>query len=186
MSNEASTNTTHGTPVQPSRASPATDAGHRNQGALSAAIRVVSGLTLLSRFAGLARDIVTANIFGNTALSSAFRAAYAIPNLFRRLFGEGALSAAFLPEYTRLRRDQPDAAHQLASMIMRTDGQQGTFLNIVVGIIGAVLAGWLISPLIGVPTINQGDFSIAAMAVSLLGAVVLLGIVNLLRRGVAR
>ena len=74
----------------------------------------------------------------------------------------------------------------IASMIMRTDGQQGTFLNIVVGIIGAVLAGWLISPLIGVPTINQGDFSIAAMAVSLLGAVVLLGIVNLLRRGVAR
>jgi putative peptidoglycan lipid II flippase len=97
----------------------ATDAGHRHQGALSAAIRVVSGLTLLSRFAGLARDIVTANIFGNTALSSAFRAAYAIPNLFRRLFGEGALSAAFLPEYTRLRRDQPDAAHQLASMILR-------------------------------------------------------------------
>ena len=74
----------------------------------------------------------------------------------------------------------------IASMIMRTDGQQGTFLNIVVGIIGAVLAGWLISPLIGVPTINQGDFSIAAMAVSLLGAVVLLGVVNLLRRGVAR
>jgi putative peptidoglycan lipid II flippase len=95
------------------------DAAHQNQGSLSAAIRVVSGLTLVSRFAGLARDIVTANIFGNTAVSSAFRAAYAIPNLFRRLFGEGALSAAFLPEYTRLRREDPNAAHQLASLILR-------------------------------------------------------------------
>ena len=74
----------------------------------------------------------------------------------------------------------------IASMIMRTDAQQGTFLNIIVGIIGAVLAGWLISPLVGVPTINQGDFSIAALAVSLLGAVVLLGVVNLMRRGAVR
>lgn len=74
----------------------------------------------------------------------------------------------------------------VASMIMRTDAQQGTLLNIVVGVVGAVLAGWLISPLVGVPTINQGDFSIAALAVSLLGAVVLLGFVNLLRRGAVR
>lgn len=74
----------------------------------------------------------------------------------------------------------------IASMIMRTDAQQGTFLNIIVGIIGAVLAGWLISPLVGVPTINQGDFSIAALAVSLLGAVGLLAIVNLMRRGAVR
>lgn len=74
----------------------------------------------------------------------------------------------------------------IASMIMRTDNQQGTLLNIIVGIVGAVVAGWLISPLVGVSTINQGDFSIAAIAVSLLGAVVLLGVVNLLRRGTAR
>ena len=74
----------------------------------------------------------------------------------------------------------------IASMIMRTDNQQGTFLNIVVGIVGAVVAGWFISPLVGVSTINQGNFSLAAMAVSLIGAVVLLGVVNLLRRGTAR
>src|SRR5215212_8178445 len=43
----------------------------------------------------------------------------------------------------------------VASMIMRTDGQQGIFLNIIVGIVGAFLGGWLISPLVGVPTINQ-------------------------------
>ncbi len=74
----------------------------------------------------------------------------------------------------------------IASMVMHTDSQQGTFLNIIVGIIGAVLAGWLISPMVGVPTINQGDFSLAALAVSLVGAIVLLGVVNLVRRGEVR
>jgi len=64
---------------------------------LGRAVRTVSGLTLVSRCAGLARDVVTARLFGDDALGSAFRAAYALPNLFRRLFGEGALSAAFCP-----------------------------------------------------------------------------------------
>ena len=74
----------------------------------------------------------------------------------------------------------------VASMIMRTDGQQGIFLNIIVGIVGAMLGGWLISPLVGVPTINQGALSVGALVVSLLGAVILLAIVNLFRRGTAR
>jgi uncharacterized membrane protein YeaQ/YmgE (transglycosylase-associated protein family) len=73
-----------------------------------------------------------------------------------------------------------------ASLLMRTDGQQGIFLNIVVGIVGAALGGWVISPLVGVGTINQGAFSLGALLVSLLGAVILLAIVNLLRRGTAR
>ncbi len=74
----------------------------------------------------------------------------------------------------------------VASMIMKTDGQQGIFLNIIVGIVGAMLGGWLISPLVGVPTINQGALSIGALVVSLLGAIILLAIVNLFRRGTAR
>jgi uncharacterized membrane protein YeaQ/YmgE (transglycosylase-associated protein family) len=74
----------------------------------------------------------------------------------------------------------------VASLVMRTDGQQGIFLNVVVGIVGAALAGWLISPLVGVGTINQGSFSLGGLVVSLLGAIVLLAIVNLLRRGTAR
>ena len=74
----------------------------------------------------------------------------------------------------------------VASMIMRTDGQQGVILNVVVGIVGALLGGWLISPLVGVPTINQDAFSVPAMLVSLVGAIILLGIVNLFRRGRAR
>ncbi len=74
----------------------------------------------------------------------------------------------------------------IASMIMRTDAQQGIFLNIVVGIVGALLAGWLITPLVGGSTINQGNFSLSGLLISLLGAIVLLAIVNLFRRGSAR
>jgi len=74
----------------------------------------------------------------------------------------------------------------VASMIMRTNEQQGILLNIVVGIVGALLAGWLLSPLLGAGTINQSDFSLAALFVSLLGAVILLAIVNLVRRGAVR
>ena len=70
----------------------------------------------------------------------------------------------------------------LASLIMRTDGQQGILLNLVVGIVGAFLAGWLISPMLGVGTINEG-FSIGSFLVSLLGAIILLAIVNMFRRG---
>ena len=74
----------------------------------------------------------------------------------------------------------------IASMIMRTDGQQGIILNVIVGIIGALLAGWLLTPLLGSGTINQNDFSLSGLLVSLLGAVILLGIVNLVRRGSVR
>ena len=74
----------------------------------------------------------------------------------------------------------------VASMIMRTDGQQGIFLNIVVGIVGAMLAGFLINPLIGGGNIMNGNLSLESILVSLLGAVVLLAIVNLVRRGSTR
>ncbi len=69
-----------------------------------------------------------------------------------------------------------------ASLIMRTDAQQGILLNIVVGIVGSFLAGLLISPLMGVSALDEG-LSVASMGVSLLGAIVLLAVVNLLRRG---
>jgi len=74
----------------------------------------------------------------------------------------------------------------VASMIMRTDGQQGVVLNVVVGIIGAMLGGWLLAPMLGTGTINSNDFSLAGLGVSLLGAIVLLAIVNLGRRGPPR
>jgi len=74
----------------------------------------------------------------------------------------------------------------VASLIMKTDAQQGLFLNVVVGIVGALLGGWLISPLVGAGTVNQGDFSLAGLLVSLVGAVILLFIVNLIRRRAPR
>ncbi len=70
----------------------------------------------------------------------------------------------------------------LASLIMRTDGQQGIFLNIIVGIVGAFLGGLILSG----GTINQGVISVTSILVSLLGAVILLAIVNLVRRGSVR
>jgi uncharacterized membrane protein YeaQ/YmgE (transglycosylase-associated protein family) len=74
----------------------------------------------------------------------------------------------------------------VASMIMRTDAQQGVLLNVVVGIIGAMLGGWFLAPMFGTGTINQNDFSLAGLGVSLLGAIILLAIVNLFRRGSVR
>lgn len=74
----------------------------------------------------------------------------------------------------------------IASMIMKTDAQQGIFLNIVVGIVGAMLAGFVVTPLIGGASITEGGINIQSIIVSLLGAIVLLAIVNLIRRGSVR
>ncbi|MEO8314580.1 MAG: GlsB/YeaQ/YmgE family stress response membrane protein [Pseudomonadota bacterium] len=74
----------------------------------------------------------------------------------------------------------------IASLIMRTDGQQGIFLNIVVGIVGAFIGGLLIGPLLGSGSINTSGLSLASVLVSLGGAVILLAIINLFRRGRAR
>ncbi|MEZ4731995.1 MAG: GlsB/YeaQ/YmgE family stress response membrane protein [Caldilineaceae bacterium] len=74
----------------------------------------------------------------------------------------------------------------LASLLMRTNAQQGVFLDIIVGIIGAFLGGLLLAPLFGTGTINQNDFSLSGLLVSLLGAIILLAIVNLFRRGRVR
>jgi uncharacterized membrane protein YeaQ/YmgE (transglycosylase-associated protein family) len=74
----------------------------------------------------------------------------------------------------------------LASIVMRRDGSQGIILNIVVGIVGALIGGWLIGPLVGAPSINSGELSIASLLVSFLGAVILLAIVNLITRSRVR
>ena len=74
----------------------------------------------------------------------------------------------------------------LASIVMRTDAQQGIFLNIVVGIVGSLIAGFLVTPLIGGAPITSGSFDILSLLASFLGAVVLLAIVNLFRRGSVR
>ncbi len=102
----------------PGNPTPSAAAPNHDHGALAAAVRVVSGFTLLSRFAGLARDVLTAHLFGNTLIGSAFASAFAIPNLFRRLFGEGALSAAFIPEYVKARKADPEVARRFSSQVV--------------------------------------------------------------------
>ncbi len=74
----------------------------------------------------------------------------------------------------------------VASLIMRTDGQQGVLLNVIVGIVGALLAGLVVTPLIGGAPITSGAINVQSILVSLVGAVVLLAIINLFRRGAVR
>ena len=70
----------------------------------------------------------------------------------------------------------------VASIFMGTNDRQGILLNVVVGIVGAVLGGWLLGGVFGSGSINQGDFSVSGLLVSLLGAVILLFVVKLVRR----
>jgi uncharacterized membrane protein YeaQ/YmgE (transglycosylase-associated protein family) len=74
----------------------------------------------------------------------------------------------------------------IASKIMNTDAQQGVFLNVVVGIVGSMIGGWLIAPLLGSGTVNQNDFSLMGLLASLIGALILLAFVNFFRRGKVR
>ena len=71
----------------------------------------------------------------------------------------------------------------LASGIMGTNGQQGLLMDIVVGVVGAFVAGWFLTPLFGISTINQNNFSLPALLVSLVGAILLLAVLRLFRRG---
>ncbi len=69
----------------------------------------------------------------------------------------------------------------LAGRLMRR--RDGLILNVVSGVVGAILGGWFIAPLVGAATIDQGDFTLSSLLVSLAGAVILLAIVNFGRRG---
>ena len=70
----------------------------------------------------------------------------------------------------------------LASMVMRTDAQQGILLNVVVGIVGAFIGGLIFAR----GNINDAPLTVTTFLVSLVGAIILLGIVNLVRRGSLR
>jgi len=95
---------------------------------------LVSLLTLLSRFAGLARDAVLAAALGLSVAADAFFIGFLIPNLFRRLFGEGALTAAFIPNYTDLLERDPALAKRFATLTL-------TLLSVL--LVGITLVGEL-------------------------------------------
>jgi uncharacterized membrane protein YeaQ/YmgE (transglycosylase-associated protein family) len=69
---------------------------------------------------------------------------------------------------------------------MGTNAQQGLMLNVIVGIVGAFVAGWFLTPLFGISTINQTNFSFPALLLSLGGAIILLAVLNFFRRGQLR
>ena len=79
---------------------------------------IVSAFTTLSRVFGLVRDSILAWAFGLSSTGDAFFVAFMIPNLFRRLFGEGALTAAFIPHYTNLLKSDPALARRFAYLIL--------------------------------------------------------------------
>ena len=144
---------------RPSHAHPTPEPDDSHAGT-ARAVRRVSGLTVLSRVAGLVRDLVTVRIFGDTAVGSAFAAAFAIPNLFRRLFGEGALSAAFLPAYARLLKDDAPAAHQIASLVVG-------LLAIITGVLTLLGGGALVALVVALPDDPERSFSLLLVAAML-------------------
>ncbi len=107
---------------------------------------VVSGYTALSRVLGFVREILMAVVFGTTLAKSAFDVAFRIPNLFRRLFGEGALSAAFIPVFSdALEQEGMEGANRLAGRVL------SMMALILALIVAAVVAAVTIAIFIEVP-----------------------------------
>jgi putative peptidoglycan lipid II flippase len=107
--------------------------------------KVMSGLTLVSRVFGLVRDAALAFVFGFGWVFDAYVVAFMIPNLFRRLFGEGALAGAFVPHYTQLDKHDRAAALRFASLVL---GRLSQVLLAIAAVgvaatVGLVLAGAL-------------------------------------------
>jgi putative peptidoglycan lipid II flippase len=104
-------------------------------------ISIVSAATMLSRILGLARDALTAGVFGTSALASAFYTAFTLPNLFRRLLGEGALTAAFVPTLNEeLVRCQRTAAFTLLSQVT------SWLLAVTLGLVTLAMVGLAVLP----------------------------------------
>jgi len=135
-------------------------ATHDDERSLSQGVRTFGGLTVLSRAAGLLRDAVTVRVFGDSAVGSAFAAALAIPNLFRRLFGEGALAAAFLPEYVRADQHDHEVRDRLASVTL-------ALVAAVTGAIAVVGELALLAVLLMAPPNPDRDLSLRLIMVTL-------------------
>jgi len=103
-------------PVLPASPDPAPAAPARADRSFIGHAKLVGLLTLVSRLAGLAREIVAARYMGDGLVASAFTFAFSVPNLFRKLFGEGALSAAFVPLYAQaIRNESEESANEFAA-----------------------------------------------------------------------
>src|SRR4051794_11611270 len=121
-----------------------TEASHTQKRVTSAAggsaILVAAGI-FLSRIAGLIRERVFAHYFGNSDAADVFRAAVRIPNFLQNLFGEGVLSASFIPVYARLRAE---GKHDEATKVAEAIGAILAFFTSIIVLIGIIAAPWLI------------------------------------------
>jgi len=105
----------------------------------------VSLLTLASRVTGLVRDLLMASVFGANALTDAFNVAFRIPNLFRRLFAEGAFSQAFVPVLATTKAQSGDEATQRLIASVATVLAWVLVLTCLVGVLGAPLLVWALA-----------------------------------------
>ena len=108
------------------------------------AASTVSLLTLVSRITGLVREQLIAASFGASAATDAFNVAFRIPNLFRRLFAEGAFSQAFVPLLAATREREGDAATQSLLDAVATVLTWVLIATCLVGVVGAPVLVWLI------------------------------------------
>jgi len=99
----------------------------------------VGAMTILSRVLGFVRDVLIAAVLGTSFVADAFFVAYRVPNMFRRLFAEGAFDAAFIPLFARLHVDGPEAARAFAGQALAGL----TVLLVAVTILGEIAMPWL-------------------------------------------
>lgn len=116
--------------------------GYTGRVSLFKSASVVSLLTLASRITGLARELLMASLFGASAMTDAFNVAFRIPNLFRRLFAEGAFSQAFVPVLAASKQQQGDAATHLLVDRVATVLAGVLLLTCVIGVAGAPILVW--------------------------------------------
>ena len=109
------------------------------------AASTISLLTLVSRISGLARDVVVAGAFGNSAWMDAYNVAFRIPNFLRRLFGEGAFQQAFVPVLGETRARDGDAVTRLLIDAVATILFWALAATCVIGVIAAPLMVWLMA-----------------------------------------
>lgn len=144
---------------------------------LVSSTRLIAGLTFGSRILGLVRESTYAYFFGTAELLSVFRIAFMIPNLARRLFGEGALSAAFIPVFTSALQDPDDShARRLAGAVLTL------LASILLGIVVLGEVGVLIAY-----AVNQGlTLKLTAIMLPYMGLICLAaflgGLLNALHR----
>ncbi len=109
------------------------------------AASTISLFTLASRIAGLARDMVVSSVFGAGASLDAFNVAFRIPNLLRRLFGEGAFSQAFVPTLAHLRASDGDEATQRLIDAVASVLFCALLATCVIGVVAAPVIVWLMA-----------------------------------------